>query len=303
VVLDGVKRAWHRLEDRFTVVAVAAAVQARFSEVQGGYLAGAITLAAFLSVFPLMLVAVAVLGFFSQGHPDVTHQVLDLLAIPSRGEAANTVRQAIHTAQESHRAASIIGVIGLLWSGLSLVAALQYAYDSVWQVTGRGIRDKGIGLLWLGGSAVLFVSSFALTTAVRFLPAFLAPLELVLALGLGFGMFLWASKILPNRNIGWRPLWPGAILGAVGFEVLKVLGGIYLPHAVRSSSALYGSIGVVFAILAWLFFFGRLIVYASVLNVVLWERRHGTVTIEVEVPSLPGRDPETGTRSGDAVPA
>ena len=51
---------------------------------------------------------------------------------------------------------------------------------------------------------------------------------------------------------------PGAIVGAVGFEVLKVVGGDLRARAVASSSALYGSIGVVFAILAWLLFFGRL---------------------------------------------
>ena len=39
---------------------------------------------------------------------------------------------------------------------------------------------------------------------------------------------------------------------AVGIEVLKLVGGIYVPRAVASSSALYGSIGIVFAILAWL---------------------------------------------------
>jgi membrane protein len=300
-VLDRVKQAWHRLEDRFTVVEVAAAVHARFSELQGGYLAGAVTLAAFLSIFPLMLVAVAILGFFSSGDHDVTKQVLDVLAIPSRGEAADAVREAIETAEESRKAASIVGVLGLLWSGLGLVAALQYAYDSVWQVTGRGIRDKGVGLLWLAGTAVLFVASFALTAAVQFLPGVLAPLELLLGAPLGFGMFLWATKILPNRDIGWRPLVPGAILGAVGFEVLKIVGGIYLPRAVSSSSALYGSIGIVFAILAWLFFFGRLIVYGSVLNVVLWERKHGTTTVHIEVPSLPGRQPDEGTRSGETV--
>jgi hypothetical protein len=61
---------------------------------------------------------------------------------------------------------------------------------------------------------------------------------------------------------------------------------------------------VVFAILAWLFFFGRLVVYSTVLNVVLWERTHGTVTIDLEVPSLPGREAEpVATRSGDAIPA
>jgi membrane protein len=302
VVLDGAKRRWHELEDRYTVVAVASAVQHRFGELNGGYLASAVTLAGFLSIFPLMLVAVAILGFFSTGHPDVTGRLLDALAIPRGTDAARTIAETIQTAEQSRKAASIVGVAGLLWSGLGLVAALQYAYDSVWQVTSRGIKDKAFGLLWLGGGALLFAGSFALTAGVQFLPGFLAPLEIVLALGLGFGMFLWTAKILPNRDIGWRALVPGAIFGAVGFEVLKVVGGIYVPKAVASSSALYGTLGIVFAILAWLFFFGRLVIYASTLNVVMWERGHGTVTIDLEVPSLPGREAkDEGTRSGDAV--
>lgn len=304
VVLDGVKRRWHTLEDRSTVVAVAAAVQKRFGELNGGYLASAVTLAGFLSIFPLLLVGVAVLGFFSTGHPDVTGNLLDALAIPRGTDAARTIAEAVQTAEQSRKAASVVGLVGLLWSGLGLVAALQYAYDSVWQVTSRGVRDRAVGLVWLAGAVVLFAGSFALTAAVQFLPGFLAPVEIVLALGLGFAMFLWTAKILPNRDIGWRALVPGAIFGAVGFEVLKVVGGIYVPRAVASSSALYGTLGVVFAILAWLFFFGRLVVYASTLNVVMWERGHGTVVIDLEVPSLPGREPkDEGTRSGDAVEA
>jgi membrane protein len=303
VVLDRVKQRWHAAEDRWPWLAVAAAVQARFGELQGGYLAGAVTLAAFLSVFPLMLVAVAVLGFVSTGHPDVAARVLDVLAIPPTGEAADAVRQAVTTAEHSRQAASIVGVAGLLWSGLGLVASLQYAYDSVWQVTGRGIRDKAVGLLWLVGSAVLFVGSFALTAAVQFLPAWLAPVEILLALTIGVALFLWMSRLLPNLDIGWRPLLPGAILGSIGFEVLKLVGGIYVPRAVASSSALYGSLGIVFAILAWLFFFGRLVVYSSVLNVVLWEREHGTVNKVIEVPSLPRRERDETTRSGETVRA
>ena len=304
MVLDGVKRRWHSLEDRYTVVRVIAAVQARFGELNGGYLASAVTLAGFLSIFPLMLVAVAFLGFFSTGHPDVTGNLLDALAIPRGTDAARTIAETIRTAEQSRKAASVVGVAGLLWSGLGLVAALQYAYNSVWQVTSRGIKDKGFGLVWLAGAGFLFAGSFALTAAIQFLPGFLAPLEIVGALALGFVMFLWTSKILPNREIGWRPLLPGAIFGAVGFEVLKVLGGIYVPRAVASSSALYGTLGIVFAILAWLFFFGRLVVYAATFNVLMWERSHGTVVIDLEVPDLPGREPkDEATRSGDAVEA
>jgi membrane protein len=299
-----VSRTWQGLRGRHRWIAVAGDVQERFGEVKGGYLAGAVTLAAFLSVFPLLLLGVSVLGFFSSGNPDLATTLLDNLGVPSGSDIAELVQDALATAEESRRGASIVGLVGLLWSGLGLVSALQYAYDAAWQVTGRGIRDKGLGFLWLLGAALLFAASFALTATTQFLPWFLAPVEIVLALGLAFFMFLWAEKLLPNRDIGWRALVPGAVAGMIGFEVLKIVGSLYVPRAVSSSSALYGSIGVVFAILAWLFFFGRLVVYSTVLNVVLWERSHGTVTIDLEVPSLPGRDAEpVGTRSGDAIPA
>ena len=301
--MNAVRMRWRALTARYGWLDVAGKVQARFGELHGGFLAGSVTLSAFLSLFPLILVAVAVLGFVAGSRPDLTNQVLEALALPRTGEAADAVRHTIEQAEESKAAASIFGVIGLLWSGLGLVAALQHTYDSVWQVKDRGLKDKAFGLAWLVGSGLLFAASFAITAVVAWLPAWLAPLNLVAGLALNFGLFLWAMKVLPNRDVGWRPLVPGAILGAIGFEVLKVVGGIWVPRTVASSSAVYGSIGVVFAIIAWLFFFGRLIVYSSTLNVVLWEREHGTETVEVDVPYIPGRDADEGTRSGKTEPA
>jgi len=73
---------------------------------------------------------------------------------------------------------------------------------------------------------------------------------------------------------------------------------VYVPRLVASSSALYGSIGVVFAILAWLALASRLVVYASALNVVRHEQRHGTVTVEIRVPRLAGEVPLRATRGG-----
>ncbi len=124
-----------------------------------------------------------------------------------------------------------------------------------------------------------------------------APLLAVFSLGIvvglltNFGLWLWTSKVLPNTKLPWRAMIPGAILGAIGLEALKAIGGIYVPRAVASSSQLYGSIGVVFATLAWLYFFGRLIVYTAVLNVVLHEGKAGTVVATIEVPRQPGASP------------
>jgi membrane protein len=289
------------LGDRWTWLSVVLQVHGRFNEVHGGSLAAAVTLAAFLSLFPLLLVAIAVIGFFAAGSTDLAEQVIDFFGLPRAGDAAGVITSALATAEESRAAASVVGFAGLLWSALGLVGAMEYAYNSVWQVQGRGLKDKVAALAWLVGGGAAFAASFAVTAVLNFLPAAFAPLSLVVGLGLSMGLFLWTAKVLCNRDVGWRPLLPGALLGAIGLEVLKVVGGIYVPKAVASSSALFGSIGIVFAILAWLLFFGRLVVYSAALNVVLWERRHGTVSVELQAPKLPGSVPLAATRSGEAA--
>jgi membrane protein len=273
-------------------------MQERFGEVHGGGLAATITLAAFLSVFPLLLVAIAVLGFVSSSSSDLPLRLIERFGLT--GEAAEAVIDALETAEDSRRTASVVGFVGLLWGGLGLVAALQNATNAVWQVTGRREpRAKLVGLVWLAGAGALFLASFALTAATQWLPGPAAPVGVLTGLLVGFALWLWTSHTLPHRDVGWKALVPGAVLGAVGFEILKAVGSLYVPRAVASSSALYGSIGVVFALLAWLFFFGRLVVYATVLDVVRWEEDHGTVTVEMEAPRVDGIVAVEATRAGE----
>lgn len=300
-MLDRIKALPDRIKaaiERRPRLALLYSIQTRFSAVHGGYLAAAVTLTAFLSLFPLLLVGIAVLGFFSARTVDLPGQVIDALSLSANDQAAELIRDAIQSAEENKATASIVGVAGLLWSGLGLVAALSYAYDSAWQVKGRGIKDKAFGLLWLIGALVVFGASFGATAVLNFLPALFAPLSILVGVAVSFGLFLWTAKVLGNREVGWRALIPGALFGAVGFEILKLVGSVYLPRLVASSEVYGKTIGVVFALIAWLFFFGRLVVYSAVLNVVLWERRHGTVTVEVEVPKLPNMVPIDATRAG-----
>jgi membrane protein len=259
-------------------------LQRRYGELRGNNLAAAVTFQTFVSLFPLLLVLVAAIGFFAHhSDVDVAGRIVGNLGLT--GEGADAVRNAVETAERNRGATAPLGLAALLWSGLGLVNAFQFAFNQVWQVEERGIKDKAVGLLWLAGAVVLFVGASAVTTVVNWLPGFVAPLGIVAGLAVNFALWLWTFRVLPNRDVGWRPLIPGAVLGAVGMEVLKVVGGIYVPRAVANSSALYGSLGVVFAVLAWLLFFGRLLLYSCVLNVLLWERREGTVTTTIEVPA------------------
>lgn len=279
-------------------MATALRVQDRFNEVHGSYLAAAVTLTSFLSLFPLLLVTVAIVGFVSEGASNLPGEIIGRLGLT--GDAATAVVAAIHKAEESRRVASAVGLAGLMWAGLGVVAALQYALDTVWQVPGRGMRDKAFGLAWLAGSVVIFALSGALGVLLNFLPPVLAPVAVVAGIGVNIALWMWTLRVLPNHAVPWRNLLPGALFGGIGLEVLKIVGAVYVPRAVASSSALYGTIGVVFAVLAWLLVFGRLVVYASVLNVVRWEEDHGTVSVEIELPKLPGEVPVSATRAGEA---
>ncbi len=275
-------------------------VQKRFDEVHGNYLGAAVTLTAFLSLFPLLLAVVGIVGVVSSNATDLPGTVIERLGIQDE-TTTEVLREAFSTAEDSGKAASVVGIAGLLWSGLGLVAAMQFAFDSVWQAPGRGLKDKLYGFLWLVGASVIFLASFAVTFLIGRLPGPAWPLAVVGNLLIGIPLWLWTFQALTNRDVGWKPQLPGAVLGAVGLQILQTLGGIYVPKVVSSSSALYGSIGVVFAILAWLLFFGRLAVYAVTLNVVRWEEEHGTVTAEIELPRVPGGVPVAASRAGEEL--
>jgi membrane protein len=152
----------------------------------------------------------------------------------------------------------------------------------------------------------LFVAGTVAASTLAWLPGWAWPLGLLISWAVGFTLFIWATRVLPNVDVGLRPLVPGAIVGAAGLVVLQILGAALVPRMVASASAVWGSLGVVFAILAWLLFFGKLFVYAVVLDVVLYEARAGTVVSIVEMPKHEGAT-RAATRSGitrpDAPPA
>lgn len=276
-------------------------VQERFGEVRGTALANGIALQTFLSIFPLVIVALAVVGFVSADDPMFGRDVVNELGLT--GDDATSMIEAIDNAKDSRQAASVIGLGGLLFASLNLVTAIQRSVDAAWQTFGKGVKEKLKALAWLGGATVIFLSSFALSIALNVLPGFLAPLSILIGFGVNVALFLWTFTALGRLPVGWKARLPGALLVAVGFEIMKVVGSVYVPKLVADSSALYGSLGIVFAVLTWLAIFGRLLVYGSVVNVVHWEAKHGTVEIRLEVPRVDSALAVGANRNGAVVDA
>jgi membrane protein len=271
-------------------------VHERVSAVGGGPLASSIALGGFLSLFPLLLVGVAVLGFVSAGETDFPNRVVDQLGL--EGEAADQVVEIIDTAEQSRRAASVVGLVGLVWAGLAVAGALENALNATWQVKGRGITSRLIAVAWLVGAGLLFLGSMALGPLLNELPGPVTVPAILAGFVLDVLLFVWMFVVLTNVDLPWRVHLPGAVLGGIGLAVLKIVGSVYVPRLVASSSALYGSLGVVFAILAWLTLTARLVVYAAAFNVVRYEQEHGTVTVDIQVPHISGQVPLEATRGG-----
>jgi membrane protein len=284
-----------RLRARSRVLDTVLAVQQRVSVVGGGALSSAIALGSFLSLFPLLLVGIAVMGFFSAGDVDFADDVVEELGL--EGETADTVLDAINTAERSRHAATAVGLAGLAWSGLAVAGALQTTLNAAWQAKGPGLAGKLRGALWFITLGLVLLASVGLASLISYAPGPAIVPSLLVTLAIDVLVFLSMFRVLTNVRVPWGAHLPGAIVAAVGFGVLKGISGVYVPRLVESAS-LWGSIGVVLAILAWFLLLSRLVIYAAAVNVVTHERRHGTVTAEIEVPRFDGEVALTATRGG-----
>jgi membrane protein len=248
-----------RLIERVRVIA------RRYGELNGRTSAAAITLYGLFALFALCVLAVSVVGLLATGNDDIAHDIVSWLGL--HGDAAKTVTDAVNTAQHSAKVASVVGVIGLIWVGSSFAVSVASAYDVAWGVSSRVTRARLVGLGWLAGGGLLLAVGGLVTSLLTALPALVAPLVLALSLSINTVLWLWTSWILPNRvHPPWRGLLPGAIVGAVGLEALKIAGGYVVPLLVAKSSALYGTIGTVFALIAWLWVLGRLVVVVTIVE-------------------------------------
>src|SRR5437879_12343741 len=97
-------------------------------------LAKGVTLTAFLSLFPLLLVVIAITGFFSSHNSPLASDIISTFGLT--GRARQTLTDTLALAQRSQRTASVVGLAGLLWLVLGVLAAVEFALYSWWGVVG-----------------------------------------------------------------------------------------------------------------------------------------------------------------------
>ena len=257
-----------RVAERVPPLAYALRVIDRYNDIHGNVIANSITLTAFLALFALTLLAVAVIGFLDQTNIDVAKEITKALGLS--GDAAKVVTNAVNTARTSARFATVVGFIGVVTIGTSFTNAIATAYNVAWGVKGRGLIDRARGLVWLVGVGVCFTANIVVTDWDR--PSWLAPLLIVVTVAINAVAWAFTSWWLPNRRITFRAMLPAVAVGAVTLELLKYVAAVWVPRLIANSSELWGTIGAVFALIAWILVFGRVIAYVAVIEVLEAER-------------------------------
>ncbi len=252
------------------------AVVKKYGDDQSGNLAALIAYYGFFSLFPLLLVFVTILGLVLKDNPTLQAKILDsaLAQFPIIGDQ---IENNIHSLQGSGLTL-LIGVLVTLWAGLGVMNAMQTAMNVVWDVPRRDrpnfLKGRLRALLMLGllGTASIAAAVVAGVTAAAANSTVSFVLGLVLSFALNFGVFLLAFRILTARKLSWGDVLPGAVVAAVAWLALQLLGGYIVGHQLKSASQVYGLFAMVIGLLAWMALGATVTLYAAEINVVRKER-------------------------------
>jgi YihY family inner membrane protein len=269
------------LQRRHGFLAFPFAVLKKFGDDRASQLAALIAYYGFFSVFPLLLVFATVAAFVLQGDRELQQRLIDnvLEQFPVVGtEIGKTIDESIDQLSGSPVALTV-GIGGALWTGTAVVAAAQQAMDDIWDVPrvdrpgllGRIIRAF---LLLFVFAASLVLSTFLAGsgTETGWGVFFLRAISIVGLVLVSVGVFAFAFRVLTVATISWRQVLPGAIVGAIGWTVLLMVGSWIVDRQISQASVVYGFFATVIGLLAWIYLAAQLFLLAGEVNVVLARR-------------------------------
>lgn len=257
------------------------AVFLRYWEDRGRQFGALLSYYGFVSLFPLLLVLVTVLGIVLDDNPDLRNRILDTVYanIPVVGAQ---LRQST-TSLSSSGLVLVMGLLVSLWSGLAVVKHAQDALNLQWGVP----RFERPGILVRSGralSALLVVGlGIVVATAATSLAAFLPDLPFagrlvgaLVAILVNVLVLTTSYRVLVNADVGWRALAPGGVIGGFVLWVLQLVGATYVTRVIVGASDVYGAFATMFGLLVWIALLARVTLLASEINVVrakqLWPR-------------------------------
>ncbi|MEU8227299.1 YihY/virulence factor BrkB family protein [Kribbella sp. NPDC048915] len=265
--MSGIKRIWQR----FTKSQLWRAWQ-RYGDRRGNRLAGATTFFGFLSLFPLIVLAAAVVG--SLLGDDAIDKLKEALQknLPGIGDKIDIDGLIAHAGT-----IGLVSAVTLLFTGLGWIDSLRASIRSMHELDdepGNAIKLKvvdlgaliGLGLIGMIATAASSVLSGLSRRIVEWVGIDgtwmakwgLTAVGIVLGIAAGAAMFLYLQTALPRIVLPRRVALIAAVAGGIVFYLAQRLGNLYVNHVIGSNAA-YGALALPLALLVWIYLMTRVI--------------------------------------------
>lgn len=237
----------------------------RYRGTQGDLMAAGVTYFAFLALFPVLLLAASIIGLVLAGNELLQQELFLAIRETFPGTIGRTLARQLRDAIDGAGFIGLVALVGFLYAGLRTMDKLRVGMERIWK--GRAdepnvLRDNIQDLFALFALGAVGLASLGLTGGVTQATAWVLNLlgladepgfgVLTWVLGIGLAVvvdtvvFLWLLRVVPSTSHPLRLLLPGALFGAAGLEVLKLVGGYYLSLISGSvtASAFGGAVGL-----------------------------------------------------------
>ncbi|HET6500128.1 MAG TPA: YhjD/YihY/BrkB family envelope integrity protein [Amycolatopsis sp.] len=233
-----------------------------FGEHYGNHYAAAITYFSVLSLFPLLMIGFSVAGFVLASNPAALMDLRDAIVRAAPAGLGDLFARLVDSALGAKNTTGIFGLLLALYAGLGWMTNLRDALTAQWgqerkktPVVSTALKDLlalaglglailvSIGLTAIGGGVGNFLLRLAGVQDQEWAVALLRLATIVLALLADMIVFVWVISGLPRQRVSARSAIKGAIIGAIGFEVLKQAASVYLGAVTKSpAGVLFGPI-------------------------------------------------------------
>jgi len=279
-MVDNVKRRINAARERRPLLDQVLRTAEHYGAVKGNIQAGAVTYFAFISFFPILALAFAVVGFVARVYDGAESDLVDAInaVLPGLvGEGEGEI--SLGDIRDSAPGILSVGIVVVLYSGLGWLSSMRDALLVVFELPPGEQPSFLVGklrdLVALATLGLILVVAVGVSGVVRGLSEeildwvglgsdlgwLLGLVAVVVGLAANALLFFALFKVLAEPDLPRRALVSGAILGAVGFEVLTQVSQLLLQST--ASSPAFQAFGIALILVVWINYFSRVVMYAA----------------------------------------
>jgi len=244
-----------------------------------------------VSLVPMALLAISVFGHIL-GAREVQERMVALVQQASPGSSGALVAAIrVIASKESRWFVNLVGLCGLLWSGMGLLGSLSAFLTRPWAeeaVKRTFVGQKLVALMATAAAGVLFFLSVAsaslFSSLSRYRDALGAlahsllrldlPANLVVSLLVSLVMFFLLYRFLPAARVWPRAALLGAVSGAVLWHITRSLFGLLVTRSARYGH-IYGPLAGVVVFMLWIYYSAMVLFFCAEIAAVYQSRRAG----------------------------